>query len=245
MSDLVLNGNLKRGKRGKQVRLIQEWLNLHGFGLVIDGDFGPATDYAVREFQRRKRLEVDGIVGPKTFAELIAPMTAVLAPINPGNKTLGQMIVAYAKQHLKQHPQEVGGQNMGPWVRLYMNGQEGDQWAWCAGFVSYILKQACASLGVRVPITTSPSCDVLACNAKAKGIFLAESKIGDPTTIPPGSIFLNRRTSSDWTHTGILIQAEQNVMQTIEGNTNDEGSNEGYEVCARVRGYKKMDFIIV
>jgi len=245
MSDLVLGTNVKRGKRGKKVRLIQEWLHLHGFGLAIDGDFGPATSYAVREFQRRNHLRVDGIVGKRTFAKLIAPMTAALKPINPGNKTLGQMVAAYAKQHLKQHPLEVGGQNRGPWVRLYMNGQEGAQWPWCAGFVSYLLKQAGTSLGVRVPFGTSPSCDVLACNAKAKGIFLAESKISDPTSIPPGSIFLSRRTPADWVHTGIAVRADAGVMHTIEGNTNDGGSREGYEVCARLRGYKKKDFIVI
>ena len=32
---------------------------------------------------------------------------------------------------------------------------------------------------------------------------------------------------------------------TIEGNTNDTGSREGVEVCARTRSYAGKDFIIV
>lgn len=38
--------------------------------LVIDGDFGPLTRMAVREFQRRSQLVADGIVGPMTAAAL-------------------------------------------------------------------------------------------------------------------------------------------------------------------------------
>lgn len=245
MSDLTLDKNYKKGTRGKKVRLIQEWLSLNGYGVCIDSDFGPATDYAVREFQRKNRLIVDGIVGGKTFSKLIQPMTNALKLISPDGKSIGQMVAAYAEQHLKENPREMGGQNKGPWVRLYMKGKEGSEWAWCAGFACNILRQACLSLGVRLPLKTSISCDSLAANAKEKEIFLKESKITDRAQITPGSIFLNRRTPTDWVHTGIVVHADDEVFETIEGNTNDEGSREGYEVCKRIRGYKKKDFILI
>jgi len=38
--------------------------------LVEDGDFGPLTDLAVREFQRRSGLVSDGIVGPSTASAM-------------------------------------------------------------------------------------------------------------------------------------------------------------------------------
>jgi hypothetical protein len=245
MSDLILDKIYKKGSKGKKVKLIQEWLCLQGFGLKIDSDFGSATDYAVREFQKRENLKVDGVVGNNTFTRLIQPMKNALKEIPKGNKSLREMVVAYAKQHLKQQPRELGGQNKGPWVRLYMKGNEGEAWPWCAGFVSFILKQACGTLSVSLPLGTSFSCDILAANAKAKVIFLKESQIGSGKKVTPGSFFLERRTATDWTHTGIVIKVEKDVFHTIEGNTNDEGSREGYEVCSRIRGYKNKDFIII
>lgn len=245
MSDLTLDKNYKKGDKGKEVKLIQEWLSLNGYGVCIDGDFGPATDYAVRDFQRKKRLKIDGIVGKKTFAKLIIPMRNSLNRISPEGKSLGELVVSYAEQHLKENPREMGGQNKGPWVRLYMKGKEGLEWAWCAGFACFILRQACMSLGVPLPLKTSVSCDSLAGNAKGNGIFINESKITDKSQITPGSLFLNRRTSTDWVHAGIVVRADDEVFEAIEGNTNDEGSREGYEVCRRIRGYKKKDFILI
>ncbi len=57
---------LRQGDRGYQVTALQHELNRHGADLEPDGDFGPLTDAAVRTFQRRHGLVVDGIAGPKT-----------------------------------------------------------------------------------------------------------------------------------------------------------------------------------
>lgn len=41
-------------------------------------------------------------------------------------------------------------------------------------------------------------------------------------------------------HTGIVEKVAGTKIHTIEGNTNDEGSREGYEVCRRVRELSKI-----
>jgi peptidoglycan hydrolase-like protein with peptidoglycan-binding domain len=61
---------LERGANGTAVRNLQSALNAQGNRLVVDGDFGAATDAAVRAFQRSRGLTVDGVVGPRTAASL-------------------------------------------------------------------------------------------------------------------------------------------------------------------------------
>jgi hypothetical protein len=245
MSDLDLDHPYKRGDNAPKVKLIQEWLCLNGVQVSTDGDFGPATETAVKQFQKQAKLTADGVVGPKTFAKLIKPMSDALKPITATGKSLGQMVVLYAQQHFRQAPREVGGQNCGPWVRLYMDGNEGEQWAWCAGFVSFVLKQACTALDASLPITPSVSCDSLAANAKERKVFLAEAAATDHSKLTPGSFFLLRRTDNDWVHTGIVTNIAAETIRTIEGNTNDDGSREGYEVCQRIRGYGTKDFVLI
>ena len=62
---------LRRGAKGEYVKELQTLLAKDGSMIVVDGIFGPGTQSAVRSFQRRHNLEVDGIVGPKTWGELL------------------------------------------------------------------------------------------------------------------------------------------------------------------------------
>lgn len=61
---------LRRGSTGPAVTLLQQLLNQHGANLATDGQFGPLTDQAVRNFQRSVGIAVDGIVGPITWSKL-------------------------------------------------------------------------------------------------------------------------------------------------------------------------------
>lgn len=61
---------LKRGAKGPDVTRLQERLNAHGASLRVDGEFGPGTEQAVRQFQQAKGLEADGKVGARTWAAL-------------------------------------------------------------------------------------------------------------------------------------------------------------------------------
>jgi hypothetical protein len=50
---------------------LQAMLNVDGFGLAVDGAFGPHTNTAVRGFQRDSHLAQDGVVGPHTWSVLL------------------------------------------------------------------------------------------------------------------------------------------------------------------------------
>ncbi len=237
---------IKRGMKGKNVREVQEWLCLHDLPLSIDGDFGPATEQRVKEFQEMEGVGATGIVNRKTYDLLTAPLREANEIIPPTN-SVRRTILKYARKHLRLHPREIGGQNMGPWVRYYMEGNEGKDWPWCAGFVSKIVELAHKSHGMDLPdfFKHTFSCDVMALTARNHGrLYSRQRAVNDFGEVPRGSIFLRRRATNDWNHTGIVIMTEDDWFKTIEGNTNDEGSNEGYEVCKRVRAYKNRDFII-
>lgn len=69
----MMHPTLRYGSHGGIVRVLQHLLNefehTH-LGHTRDGIFGPRTRAAVIRFQTQRRLEVDGIVGPHTWAAL-------------------------------------------------------------------------------------------------------------------------------------------------------------------------------
>jgi hypothetical protein len=63
---------LQQGSSGDEVKSLQSLLNGKcGATLAIDGDFGPATDQAIRSFQAFFKMIVDGIAGQDTWTGLL------------------------------------------------------------------------------------------------------------------------------------------------------------------------------
>lgn len=64
---------LEQGSQGESVTYLQELLEQAGLTPdPEDGNFGPATLAAVQSFQSTHGLDVDGVVGPTTWAALTA-----------------------------------------------------------------------------------------------------------------------------------------------------------------------------
>jgi len=56
---------LKKGSKGESVKTLQEFLKI-----TVDGDFGTKTENAVKSYQKKNGLIVDGVVGPKTWSHM-------------------------------------------------------------------------------------------------------------------------------------------------------------------------------
>ena len=77
---------LHRGSSGPDVALVQTWLNgvrdacTWYSELKADGKFGISTENAVKEFQLKNKMNVDGKVGANTWNVLYTRYTAKCLP---------------------------------------------------------------------------------------------------------------------------------------------------------------------
>ncbi len=60
------------GSTGSAVSKLQTVLNEHGYDLAVDGIFGEKTRAAVRDYQQKNGLKLDGIAGKETWGSLLA-----------------------------------------------------------------------------------------------------------------------------------------------------------------------------
>jgi hypothetical protein len=243
----------------KDIEKIQSWLNLFamqnsssGTATGIDGDFGSATEKAVLNFQKFNNLPQTGSVDQTVFSLLTTPLQKAFEDSITGNN-LRELVLNVAKNHLKNHPFELvinTQSNTGPWVRSYMDGNEGTDWFWCMGFVQSILDQAASIQGKNfktlMPLTYS--CDTVGTIGIQKKL-LTRYQVArtNPELIKPADVFLLQKTPNDWFHTGIITAVHGDLIETIEGNTNADGSHNGNAVMNRIRNFKqtKIDFFSI
>ena len=117
---------LRKGDRGDDVKLLQHRLNILGWQLTEDGIWGVQTDSAVRGYQYRAGLTVDGIVGAKTRAALIRD--AILAR--------AAEMGAYMVKH-KWHYQDKTHRAKSTWETTKALNKPGSS---CSHYVSWVLQ---------------------------------------------------------------------------------------------------------
>lgn len=147
--------------------------------------------------------------------------------------TAAALEVAKTQIGQEEHPK---GSNWGTPVKDYLHSVGIDFPAsWCAAFVYWCYERAAAKRLEMVPYAKNPL-------AKTGGVLRHwNERPGNRITGTPqaGDIFI-MDFGKGLGHTGFVKAVDGLNVHTIEGNSNDTGSREGFEVCERVRPISKM-----
>lgn len=123
------------------------------------------------------------------------------------------------------------GSNWGRWIKKYLNSVDINYPApWCAAFVYYRISTAANKLKITTKFIKTGYVHSIYLWAKKKK-YLLDKPIA-------GCIFLQWNEGLNrYAHTGIVkdVNYTKNSFTTIEGNSNSDGSREGYCVCSNTR----------
>ena len=144
---------------------------------------------------------------------------------------LGRKAVECALRSVGVH--EEGGDNHGKYVAQYLESvdlPEGNPW--CAAFVFYKVRQAAEELGVDFSLRKTGSVQKMVDWAKENATLRRDPEVGNAIAIffPK----LNR-----YAHIGLITKVEKGpkftTVETVEGNSNNDGSRNGNAVVKRRR----------
>ncbi|QDU27253.1 Zinc D-Ala-D-Ala carboxypeptidase precursor [Anatilimnocola aggregata] len=237
---------LRQGSFGQAVKELQTRLNQlvrPAPPLVVDGSFGAKTKTAVMTFQSARKLTVDGVVGGNTWAALdqtsstpgAPPPPPMPPPAGPVISSLVEKAVqiALGENGVREEP---AGSNRGAKVDAYNAAAGVNNGAlWCMSFVYWSFQQAAAQTGQPNPMPQTAYCPFLYQWARDNQKLV--------TTPQRGDIFLVkglRDGKPSVIHTGIVTGGSIN---TVEGNTNNDGSANGIGVFTRSRSSSSCYFV--
>ena len=159
--------------------------------------------------EHHEGLEVDGKCGPRTRSSMaLATSTSDLA----------RRALEFAIGWIGEG--EEGGNNSGPFVEMLhhkeFDGDNDDDGAWCAAFVSTCFERACGELGVEMPFERSGGAKTLMRRIGKAGQFVLA-----PDILPGDVVAWDRGAVGSWQgHVGIVERYEPDtgMLHTIEGN---------------------------
>jgi hypothetical protein len=211
--------------------------------LRVDGDFGVKTEQAVRLFQinftdlEGQPLQVDGVIGPATWASLFGNET--VPPVIGGGSSsflLDVLQIASDQVGVKENPI---GSNRGVRVDQYIRsaGLDPNQgsFPWCVAFLYWCFNEASSKQGISNPVFQTASVHQLwhrSLNRPQTKRITPREANEKYSLVQPGQIFCLDYGSFRG-HAGIIESIQDGKMLTIEGNTNIGGSREGIGVFRR------------
>lgn len=155
---------------------------------------------------------------------------------------LGRKIAEVAQRYLGVEEQPRGS-NRGPHIDAFLRFvglQPGNPW--CTAFVSYCVHKAAEEMGVATDFPKTGWTPSLLSYAKRTNRLFTQQELAAGVKPQPGWVVLfyypklNRVA-----HSGVVLKTlPLGAVLTIEGNTNSDGSREGYKVMRRVRLLKNI-----
>lgn len=126
------------------------------------------------------------------------------------------------------------GSNKGPQIEKFLRATDldGDGWPWCAAAVSYWVQQWAKLNGWKGRVPR------LAAVAQFP-VWAAKNGVKCSTKPSVNDIVVFK-----FSHIGVVAAVGPDWIETIEGNTNDEGSREGFEVARRRRALDQCRLFI-
>jgi CHAP domain len=173
-----------------------------GAPLVIDGEVGPLTKYAM-----------DVVLGRRAPTASPATQPTPVRVFSGGSKS-GNAALQVAIAEMDRGAGEQGGDNLGPDVEKYLNGLAPAGSSWCAGFVSYCFANSTEGIPFKYSVGAQ---DILG-QFKKKGWLYTASVTNPPE---PGDIIVFTRATKQepWLgHIGLVNNYADGIVTTIEGN---------------------------
>lgn len=209
--------------------------------LVADGDFGEATENAVRLFQARhtsiggEGLEVSGEADAETWAALFGAESVARENTLPARADFRSFVIAMAASQIGVTERPIGS-NRGPQVDEYIRSTgldpaQGD-FPWCVCFLYWVFREAANAQKIKIIMPRTSGVHALWDKGRGVANEVVTAGAAKPSAIRPGMIFM-MDTGGGKGHAGLVEAVEGDRLVTIEGNTNDGGSRDGYGVFRR------------
>ena len=217
---------IRKGSRGYDVKIIQEYLTKCGYDTNgVDGIFGGGSDRATRDFQRDFGLGADGIVGNGTASKLL---DIYWTDISDKAEDLPWMQEAFKDYFVS----EIKGAKHSPkvlafWKDAKLGGIKDDETPYCSGAVSAWLERS----GIRSQRTA------WARNYLNQGVKLEEPRFGAIVVFSRGK----------GGHVGFVtgVTKDGSQIRVLGANQSDSVNERMFDVN-RVLGYRNphQDFTL-
>ncbi len=162
-----------------------------------------------------------------------------MALINRGNDLAGSaslaqlaLQTALSQLGVSEHPV---GSNSGPMVNEYLKSVGlNPGYAWCQAFVHWCYEQAAEQARENNPVIKTAGVQDCWNRTAVQFKITKEEALKSPELLKPGYQFI-LSFGKGAGHTGMVESMDGQTIHTIEGNSNTNGSREGYEVVRHKR----------